>query len=150
MFQNHRKQKSVLAIDRWSKYVGLAYKIVDQEVIFPVGYLFNDQMIFFHIADIIEKHNVGTIVVWRPTKQLDIQEKINKFINNMNYIIEHREIALDRVDEDYTSVQSGEIVSNSAKDTALGAGFKKNVAEDTVSAMLILERRAKKDKSVEA
>lgn len=134
MFQNHRKQKSVLAIDRWSKYVGLAYKIEGQEVIFPVGYLLNDQMIFFHIADIIEKHNVGTIVVWRPTKQLDIQEKINKFINNMNYIIEHREITLDRVDEDYTSVQSGEIVSN----------FKKNVAEDTVSAMLILERRAKK------
>jgi hypothetical protein len=36
------------------------------------------------------------------------------------------------MDEDYTSVQSWEITSN----------FKKNVAEDTVSAMLILERRA--------
>lgn len=58
----------------------------------------------------------------------------------MNYIIENREITLDRVEEDYTSVQSGEIVSN----------FKKNVAEDTISAMLILERRVKKDKSVEA
>jgi len=51
----------------------------------------------------------------------------------MNYIIEHREITLDRVEEDYTSVQSGEIVSN----------FKKNVAEDTISAMLILERWSK-------
>lgn len=135
MFKNHRKQKSVLAIDRWSKYVGLAYQIIGQEVIFPVGYLLNDQMIFFHIAEIIEKHNVSTIVVWRPSRQEDIQEKINKFINNMNYIIEHREITLDRVEEDYTSVQSGEIVSN----------FKKNVAEDTISAMLILERRKKKN-----
>lgn len=139
MFQNYRKQKSVLAIDRWSKYVGLAYKITDQNVVFPVGYLMNDQMIFFHIGDIIEKHNVGTIVVWRPSRQKDIQEKINKFINNMNYIIEHREITLDRVEEDYTSVQSGEIVSN----------FKKNVAEDTISAMLILERWAKKWNEVE-
>ena len=131
MFTNPRRQKSVLAIDRWSKYVGLAYKIIDQEVIFPVGYLLNDQMIFFHIADIIEKHNVATIVIWRPKTQKDIQEKIQKFINNLSYIIERREINIDMIDEDYTSVQSGEIVSN----------FKKNVAEDTVSAMLILERR---------
>jgi len=54
----------------------------------------------------------------------------------MNYIIEHREITLDRVEEDYTSVQSGEIVSN----------FKKNVAEDTISAMLILERWSKSNR----
>jgi RNase H-fold protein (predicted Holliday junction resolvase) len=92
-------------------------------------------MIFFHIGDIIEKHNVSTIVVGRPSKQQDIQEKIQKFINNMNYIIEHREITIDMVEEDYTSVQSGEIVSN----------FKKNVAEDTISAMLILERRNRKE-----
>jgi RNase H-fold protein (predicted Holliday junction resolvase) len=41
------------------------------------------------------------------------------------------DIKIELMDEDYTSVQSGEIVSN----------FKKNVAEDTISAMLILQRR---------
>lgn len=136
MFQNYRKQKSILAIDRGSKYIGLAYKRVDQEVIFPIGYLLNDQMIFFHIAEIIEKHNVATIVIGRPSKQKDIQEKIQKFINNINSIIQNREIDLQMVEEDYTSVQAGEIISN----------FKKNLAEDTISAMLILERWNKKNK----
>ncbi len=70
----------------------------------------------------------------RPSKQKDIQEKIQKFMKSLGYIIENREIEIQLVEEDYTSVQSGEIVSN----------FKKNAATDTVSAMLILERGLKK------
>lgn len=116
--------------------MGVAYKIIGQEVVFPVGYLLNDQMIYFNIAEIIERHNVSIIVIWRPKTQKEIQEKIQKFITSMSYIIEHREITIDKVDEDYTSVQSWEIVSN----------FKKNVAEDTISAMLILDRRTKQQK----
>lgn len=54
-------------------------------------------------------------------------------MKTLGYIIEHREIEIQLVEEDYTSVQSGEITSN----------FKKNAAEDTVSAMLILERGLK-------
>jgi hypothetical protein len=53
----------------------------------------------------------------------------------LGYIIDKKNITIEKVEEDYTSVQSGEIVSN----------FKKNVAEDTVSAMLILERRHKQN-----
>ena len=45
-------------------------------------------------------------------------------------MIDTDKISIETIEEDYTSVQAGEIVSN----------FKKNVAEDTVSAMLILER----------
>jgi RNase H-fold protein (predicted Holliday junction resolvase) len=41
------------------------------------------------------------------------------------------------VDEDYSSVQSGEIVSDTFK---TAQWFKKNPAEDTISAMIILER----------
>jgi RNase H-fold protein (predicted Holliday junction resolvase) len=52
-------------------------------------------------------------------------------MKSLDYIIEHDEIKIETVNEDYTSVQSGEIISN----------FKKNSAEDTISAMLILERR---------
>ncbi len=131
---NPRNIKSILAIDRWSKYVGLAYKQEGNEVIFPVGYLMNDQMVFFHIGDLIERYRVKTIVIGRPEKQKDIQEKIAKFMQNLDFIIENKEIDIEKVDEDSTSVQSWEIVSN----------FKKNVAEDTISAMLILERRERK------
>ena len=90
-------------------------------------------MMYFNVAGIIEKHNIGKIMLGRPAKQKDIQEKITAFIKSLNYIIENREIEIHLVNEDYSSVQSGEIVSN----------FKKNAASDTVSAMLILERGLK-------
>lgn len=36
-------------------------------------------------------------------------------MKSLNYIIEHREIEIQLVNEDYSSVQSGEIISDSAK-----------------------------------
>ncbi len=129
------KPQNILWIDRWSKYIGLAYCPFDQKISFPIWYLMNDQMIYFNMWDIIQRHNIRKIVIWRPKKQKNIQEKIEDFIKNLKYIIDTKKIEIDTVEEDYTSVQSWEIVSN----------FKKNVAEDTVSAMLILERRKTKN-----
>ncbi len=78
-----------------------------------------------------------TIVIWWPSRQKDIQEKITKFMNSLNYIIEKDEITIETIEEDYTSVESWEIVSN----------FKKNETTDTISAMLILERRKDKEQN---
>ncbi len=132
-----RVEPAILWIDWWSKYIWLAYAHESNNVIFPVGYLINDQMIYFHIADLIQRYHVKTIVLWRPTKQKDIQEKITKFMTSLNYIIEKDEITIEIIEEDYTSVESGEIISN----------FKKNEKTDTISAMLILERWKAKNKS---
>lgn len=87
-------------------------------------------MTYFNIADIIARYNIKTIVLWWPNTQKEIQAKIQEFIKSLNYIIEHDEITIQTINEDYTSVQSWEIMSN----------FKKNAAEDTISAMIILER----------
>lgn len=130
------KPNNVLWIDRWSKYIWVAYWPIDQDVIFPVGYVMNDQMAYFNIADIIQRHNIRKIVFGRPWKQEDIQIRIKEFIQSLWYIIDTKQIPVELVNEDYSSVESGEIVSN----------FKKNVAEDTVSAMVILERRRKEQK----
>jgi RNase H-fold protein (predicted Holliday junction resolvase) len=127
------KSNNVLWIDRWSKYIWVAYGPIDQDVIFPVGYVMNDQMAYFNIADIIQRHHIRKIVLGRPWKQEDIQLRIKEFIQSLWYIIDTKKIPVELVNEDYSSVESWEIVSN----------FKKNVAEDTVSAMVILERRRK-------
>ena len=71
-----------------------------------------------------------TIVIGYPAKQEDVQEKINRFIKSLAMTIDAEKVNIEKVEEDYTSVESGEILSN----------FKKNAAEDTVSAMLILQR----------
>ncbi|MDR0650969.1 MAG: Holliday junction resolvase RuvX [Candidatus Peribacteria bacterium] len=93
-------------MDRGSKYIGLAYTPTHSEIIFPIGYLMNDQMIYFHIADLIKRYGVKTIVLGRPKKQKDIQERISKFMNSLNYIIEKDEIMIETIEEDYTSVES--------------------------------------------
>lgn len=127
---SNRRKKTTLAIDRGSKYIWLAYAQEGHDVTFPVGYMLNDQMTHFHISDLIERYNVKIILLWRPMRQKDVQEKINKFMQWLNYIVEWKEIKIELVDEDYSSVQSGEIVSN----------FRKNATTDTISAMVILER----------
>lgn len=120
-----------LGIDRGSKYIGLAYTpIENSDIIFPIGYIMNDEMTYYYIADIIQRYHIRKIILGRPSKQKDIQEKISKFMASLNYIIENQKIEILTVEEDYTSVQSGEIISD----------FKKNATTDTISAMLILER----------
>lgn len=128
-----KSKNSILGIDRGSKYVGVAYVLEGESITMPVGYLMNDKMLLFSLADLVMRHHANTIVVGFPKRQKDVQEKIQKFVTDLRMVI-NPEIEIDFEEEDYTSVQSGEIVSN----------FKKNVAEDTVSAMLILERWLKR------
>lgn len=125
------KKANALGIDRGSKYIGLAYSWLDEsEIVFPIGYIMNDEMTYYYIADLIQRYHIKKIILWWPSKQEYIQEKITKFIHSLNYLIENKKIEILTIEEDYSSVQSGEIVSN----------FKKNATTDTISAMLILER----------
>lgn len=128
-----QKKPWILGIDRWSKYIGLAYLTEPKSIPLPIGYILNDSMTLYSITDVIANYNIKTIVFWYPAKQEDIQEKITKFMESLLLAIDSEKIAIEKIEEDYTSVQSGEILSN----------FKKSAAEDTVSAMVILERRQK-------
>jgi RNase H-fold protein (predicted Holliday junction resolvase) len=126
------RQAHALGIDRGSKYIWLAYTPLEwSDIIFPIGYIMNDSMTYYYIADLIQKYHIRKLILWRPKRQKDVQEKITKFMESLNYIIENQRIEIITVDEDYSSVQSWEIVSD----------FKKNATTDTISAMIILERR---------
>jgi RNase H-fold protein (predicted Holliday junction resolvase) len=108
-----------------------------EKIVFPVGYLMNDQVIFFHLGELIQKYSIKTIVLGRPSKQRDIQEKIEKFMTNLSFIIGQEDITIEKMEEDYSSVEAGDIISNTHKDIE---AFKKNPLEDTISAMIILDR----------
>lgn len=131
--------RHILSIDWWSKIVGLARCQLWSTVIFPVWYLDNDKMLYYYISDLITRYRVHTIVLWYPSKQKDIQEKINEFMKWLHYIIEHDRIKIELMDEDYTSVQAGEVTSN----------FRKNESEDTIAAMIILQRYLDTKKDLE-
>jgi RNase H-fold protein (predicted Holliday junction resolvase) len=108
-----------------------------EKIVFPVGYLMNDQVIFFHLGELIQKYSIKTIVLGRPSKQRDVQEKIEKFMTNLSFIIGQEDITIEKMEEDYSSVEAGDIISNTHKDIE---AFKKNPLEDTISAMIILDR----------
>lgn len=124
------KPRYILGVDRGSKYIWLARLAEGETTPVPVGYLENDGMAFYNIGEHIMRYNVSTIVIGYPKKQEDIQKRIDKFIKDLSFIIDPEKTQIVKIDEDYTTVQAGEIVSN----------FKKNVASDTVSAMVILDR----------
>lgn len=114
-----KKQHNILGIDWGKKYIGIAYTTKGNSVIFPLGYLLNDQMIFFSLSELLHKYMIKEIVIGRPCKQKDLQEKIQAFITNLNAIIAHQDIPIHIQEEDYSSVQAGEILSPTVKDLKL-------------------------------
>lgn len=125
-----RRNPTVLGVDRGSKYIGLSYMTLQDRVPLPIGYIFNDKMTYISIADMIVRYQVTTIVIGRPSQQKDIQTKIQQFVDGLWLVVDPETVKIEYVEEDYSSVQAGEIVSS----------FKKNVAEDTISAMILLDR----------
>ena len=128
--KNMNRPKYIMWIDRGSRYIGLARMAEGETTPMPVGYIENDAMAYYTIAEHIVRYKVSTIVVWYPKRQEDVQKKIDKFIRDLTFIIDAEKTQIVKMDEDYSTVEAGEIVSN----------FKKNVASDTVSAMVILDR----------
>jgi RNase H-fold protein (predicted Holliday junction resolvase) len=66
----------------------------------------NDSMTYYYIADLIQRYHIRKIILGWPKKQKNVQEKISKFMESLNYIIENQRIEIITVGEDYSSVQS--------------------------------------------
>lgn len=125
-----RKKNTILGIDWGSKYIGVAYMDVNQSVPQPFGYIENDASALFTIADTIVRYRSSVVAIGYPEKQKDVQQKIQSFVTALGHVIDQEKVDICLIPEDYTTVQAGEIISN----------YKKNVATDTVSAMIILDR----------
>lgn len=119
--------KNILWVDRWTKYIGLAYRNEKANMVMPIGYVMNDDSLFFNIWDIIERYHIGMVIVGWPSQHKDTQKSINVFIENVQFI-EH-DLVIKKINEDFTSVQAGATTGN----------FEKNAAEDSLAAMHLLE-----------
>jgi len=95
----------------------------------PVWYIQNDWWTMFELANIIEQYQIKKIIIWWPKRQKDMQERIDRFIKEIKII--YFDMDIEKVDEDYTSVEANATTWN----------FKKKWwEEDTIAAMKILER----------
>lgn len=127
-----KKVSNILWIDWGYKYIWFAYVNEWGNVVMPIWYLINDGNMFFNLWDILQRYNVKHIVIWYPSKQEDIQQEIDKFVVQVKMIAEQW-VEIERVDEDYTSVEAGAITWE----------HQKNSSTDTLAAMTILERWVK-------
>ena len=70
----------------------------------PVGYINNDGSTIFELSNIIEQYKIKKIVIGWPSKEKDIQNKIDKFIKEIFLVYPNMEFV--KVNEDYTSVEA--------------------------------------------
>lgn len=118
-----------LWIDYGTKYIWLAKKDKKNNFIMPIGYINNDAGTIYELANIVERYKITDIAIWRPSKQKNIQEKIDKFIKEMKFV--YPDIKIEKVNEDYTSVEASALTWKFDRD---------KWREDTIAAMKILER----------
>lgn len=126
---------NIMAMDRWKKYIGCAYQNVRANMIMPIGYLMNDQTFYYNISDVLARYAIKKIIIGYPKHHEDAQKAIDVMIERLLLIDE--KLTIEKVDEEYTSVQSWETTWD----------FTKNIAEDTVAAMHILETYLKNEKN---
>ena len=134
-FSTVAREMSILGIDWWKKRLWLAYVTWKSSVIFPLWSLDNNANVLYDLAHIVAQHQIKIIVVWYPSQESFITRSIDRFIKDISFVIDP-DIVIHKENEDYTSVQAGVVVGN----------FKKNAAEDTVVAGIILEKYLSKKK----
>ena len=130
------EQWNVLWVDWWTKYLWLAYWNARSGLISPIGYLMNDESLFFNLGDVFQRYKITEIVIGYPKQHEESQKKIDSLIQQMLFVEETLQI--HKVDEEYSSVQA------SAKKWT----YEKDSQEDTLAAMVLLEnRQSDKEKS---
>ncbi|MBS8121933.1 Holliday junction resolvase RuvX [Candidatus Vampirococcus lugosii] len=123
-----KKNRSILGIDWGSKYIGISYKLSDNETILPIGYMINDASFLFYFGEVLIKYNVEKIIIGYPNNNEKIQESIDNFIKQLDLIVSE-DVEIIKQNEDYSTTKAGEIMGN----------YRKNETTDTIASMEILK-----------
>ncbi len=122
-----QKKENILSVDRGTKHIWLAYRNVRADMTMPIWSLVNDASLFFNMWWVLERYRIKSVVVGYPKQQKWLQKRIDAFLKQLTFLDDKLELI--RTDEEYSSVQAGDILDN----------HKKNVWEDTVAAMVIMD-----------
>lgn len=120
----------VLALDRGSKRIGVAWMDMTNQTPLPLGYILNTWDVYFELSAVIAQQGITHIVYGYPTGNKWVIGKIDSFIKSLQYCIPDT-VTVEPIDEHYSSTQASDITGD------LGS---KHISQDTVSAMVILER----------
>lgn len=121
---------NILSLDRWSKRIGAAWMDTSNQTPLPLWYIFNTGDVYFELSAVVMKYHIDTIICGIPSGNKNIVEKIYNFIKNLQICLPDT-VKVEFIDEHYSSTQASNIT---------GDLWSKHISQDTVSAMVILER----------
>ena len=119
-----------LCLDRWSKRIGVARMDSANNIPLPLWYILNTGDVYFELSALVMKYSIDTIICGTPSGNKSVVDRINNFIKNLKFCVPDT-IEFVYIDEHYSSTQASDITWD------LGS---KHISQDTVSAMVILER----------
>ncbi len=122
---------NILALDRWSKRIGVAWMDTINNTPLPLWYIFNTGDVYFELSALVMKYNTNIIICGTPSGNTNVVNRINNFLKNLKMCVPNT-VVFESVDEHYSSTQASNIT---------GDLWVKHISQDTVSAMVILERR---------
>ena len=128
---------NILALDRWSKRIGVAWMDSTNNIPLPLWYILNTGDVYFELSALIMKYNITIVVCGSPSWNKNVVDRINNFIKNLKLCVPDT-VTFTSIDEHYSSTQASNITWDL---------WKKHISQDTVSAMVILERWKQQSKS---
>lgn len=123
----------ILALDRGSKRIGIAWLDMANKTPLPLGYMENTSTVYYELSSLIAQYAIDTIVYGYPEGNKGITKRIDNFIHSLKFSVVDT-VSFVSIDEHYSSTQASNVTWD------LGH---KHISQDTVSAMVILERYLK-------
>lgn len=130
------KIMNILSLDRWSKRIWLARMDTSNNIPLPLGYIMNTATLYSDLASIMMEYKISTVLYGYPTGNKTVVSKIDGFVKNMKYCVSDS-VVFEPIDEHYSSTEASD---------RTGDRDRKHISQDTVSAMMLLERWMKKNK----
>jgi RNase H-fold protein (predicted Holliday junction resolvase) len=121
---------NILSLDRWSKRIGVARMDTVNNIPLPLWYILNTGDVYFELSALIMTYNIHTIVCGTPSGNTNVVSRIDNFLRNLKMCVPDT-VVFTSIDEHYSSTQASDVTWD------LG---RKHISQDTVSAMVILER----------
>jgi len=137
----------LLGIDVGEKKIGLALSDRLSKTSSPLTILANDKNIKKRLLDIIEKYEVGKIIIGIPYNlkgEIEHQAKrVQKFIKeNLKSLAAENNIEIIMLDERFTSKLSDRILSLKTKKS------RRNTGNDSIAAAILLNDYIERNKSI--
>lgn len=98
----------ILALDRGSKRIGIAWLDMANKTPLPLGYMENTSTVYYELSSLIAQYAIDTIVYGYPEGNKGITKRIDNFIHSLKFSVVDT-VSFVSIDEHYSSTQASNV-----------------------------------------